>query len=226
MEKHNKLLKRINKDSLEILLYFIQNLIKNAPPSDIKYFLQVLQKSLREKKDRRSSNTFQRYLISRIFRERAPSNLSIIYKNYRAFFRLREKYLRIIDFKDFNIFFKNLDNRIDDFSNTVKNTIDALLELKIEKEDSNKSNGILFKACTYWYMNSVIMPRFSKINYEKFKETQEFKLMLQYAFVLFFRLYEQSSLDFQKLNAIELDLEMDYLIQDINNMIRFTRKIK
>ena len=232
MEKDNKLLKRINKNSLEILLYFIQNIIYDTHPSSIEYFLKELLESslLRSFKDRRSSNTFQRFRTRRRFREkRIYENLNKereIYENFRAFFLLREKNLRISNFKDFHIFFKNLDDKIDNFSKTVKEVIDTFFELEGEKEYSNKNNYILFKACTYWYMNSKIIPRFSNIKYIDNKKIQEFKRMLQYAFILFFRLYEQSSLDFQNLNAIEVDLEVDYLIQDINNIIRFVREIK
>jgi len=226
MEKENYLLEEIKKYTFEILVYFFQNFINDASPSDIEYFLHRLQRSLRTRKDRRSSNSFQIYLSPRSFREDSQSDLFKIYENYRTFFRLREENPRLYNFKDFNMFFKNLDNKIDAFSKTVKNTIDKLIELKEEKEDSNKNNRNLFKACTYWYMNSMIMPKFSEIHYAEYKQIRDFKRMLQYAFVLFFRLYEQSSMDFQNLNVIELDLEMDYLIQDINNMIRFTIKIK
>jgi len=226
MGKENYLLKGINRESFEILLYFFQNVINNAPAPDIEYFLKRLQQSLRTRKDRRSSNTFQIYLNHSRFREDAKSDLSQIYENYRTFFRLREKKLKLYNSEDFSIFFNNLEGKIDDFSKTVKNTLDTLIKMREEREDTNDINGKLFKACTYWYMNSMIMPRFSDIHYAEYKQKQDFKRMLQYAFVLFFRLYEQSNLDFQNLNAMELDLEMDYLIQDINNMIRFTTKIK
>lgn len=229
MKKNRWFLEDINNRALDILVYFTKNLIHDAPSNDIELFLLEFQKSLVNFKDRRSSYTFQRFMPYRRFRDQEKyqlSKLTRMLEDFRKFFRVRQNGSHMSKYDNFTYFFHTLDERVGNYSKTVERTLFQLVNSNEENSNLKIANGSIYKACSYWYMNSSVIPKFSKISHEKYRKLKEFKRMLHHAFILFFRWYEQSNLHFEELDAFDLELEMDYLIQDTNNLIRFIRKIK